>query len=345
MRWGVPLMGDRVAPRCTRADGLLLARVSHGRVVSHTRLTLAVRSPVELLDAVLEEGVEKLVCGGVSREVREALAAQDVAIVENVACSSGEVLAALDAGSLCAGYGLGTAPPGGFLSPGAGAAPTEAQEAQEVALDCLACQNRVCLAGQRCPGAISLEVPPLPEELGGLLEAASDIACEEERTLCRVAELVYFCLEMRFRRVGLAFCKDLLEPSRILAGVLRRFFEVVPVWCKVGGVAEDDTDVAPCNPLGQAAALNAAHTDVNVVVGLCIGADCLFDRASDAPVTHLFVKDRSLANNPIGALYSDHYLRESANPVAGSRRTDGDRDWPARLRASATGSAHWETRS
>jgi uncharacterized metal-binding protein/predicted Fe-Mo cluster-binding NifX family protein len=342
MRWAVPLMGDRVAPRCTRADGLLLARVSHGRVVSHARVAVAVRSPVELLDAVIEHDVEKLVCGGVSREMREALAAQDVAIVENVACSAGEVLAALDAGSLCAGYGLGTAPPAGGPLSGGGAGRTGAHGA---VLDCLACENRVCLGGQCCPGAPPSDALPVPEELGGLLEAATDIAREEERTLCRVAELVYFCLEMRFRRVGLAFCKDLLEPSRILADVLRRFFEVVPVWCKVGGVAEDDADAAPCKPLGQAAALNAAHADLNVVVGLCIGADCLFNRASEAPVTHLFVKDRSLANNPIGALYSDHYLRESANLAAGSRRTDVDRGWPARLRASARGSAEWETRS
>jgi uncharacterized metal-binding protein len=28
-------------------------------------------------------------------------------------------------------------------------------------------------------------------------------------------------------------------------------------------------------------------------------------------VTTLFVKDRSLANNPIAALYSEYYLRES----------------------------------
>jgi uncharacterized metal-binding protein len=343
MRWGVPLMGDRVAPRCTRADGLLLARVSHGRVVSHTRMALAVRSPVELLDAVSEHDVEKLVCGGVSREVREALASQDVAIVDNVACSADEVLAALDAGSLCAGYGLGTTLPAEGPPSGGASAPTPDEQGL---LDCLACEQRVCLAGERCPGAPARDASPLPEELGGLLEAATDIAREEERTLCRVAELVYFCLEMRFRRVGLAFCKDLLEPTRILTGILRRFFEVVPVWCKVGGVAEDDdTDSAPCNPLGQAAALNAAHTDINVVAGLCIGADCLFNRASEAPVTHLFVKDRSLANNPIGALYSDRYLRESANPAAGSRGADGLRGWPARLRAAAGGSAQRETRS
>ena len=41
--------------------------------------------------------------------------------------------------------------------------------------------------------------------------------------------------------------------------------------------------------------------------------------ASDAPVSTLFVKDRSLANNPIGALYSDYYLQEARRTAAGSR--------------------------
>ena len=339
MRWGVPLLGDRVAPRCTVADGLLLARVSHGRVVSDHQVAVALRSPVELLDAVVEHDIERLVCGGVSREVRDALGAQGVAIVENVACSASEVLAALDAGSLCSGYGFGPLP-----GP-AGEGRAAEGDRGPVGVDCLACEDRVCLSRGVCPGVAPVAVSPLPIDLGRILEAATDIAREEERTLCRVAELVYFCLEMQYERVGLAFCRDLLDPARILAGVLRRFFEVVPVWCKVGTVAGDDGDAALCNPLGQAAVLNAAGTRINVVVGLCIGADCLFDRASDAPVTHLFVKDRSLANNPIGALYSEHYLRESTNAAPVAQRGATDASWPARLRALSGDSALRETRS
>jgi uncharacterized metal-binding protein/predicted Fe-Mo cluster-binding NifX family protein len=316
---------------------LLLARVSHGRVVSDARLTVTLRSHVELLDAVAEHRVEGLVCGGVSREVREALATQGVVIVENVACSAEEVVAALDAGSLCSGYGFKSAcVDKGILLP---------PEARPAGVDCLACDDRVCLRGRPCPGAPAIAARPPVAVLGGLLDAATDIAREEERTLCRVAELVYLCLEMRFRRVGLAFCRDLLEPSRILAGVLRRFFEVVPVWCKIGGTAEEDGEAAPCNPLGQAAALAAAHTDINVVAGLCIGADCVFDRASEAPVTHLFVKDRSLAHNPIAALYSERYLRESANPSPTHRDGVAEGEWPARLRALSVGPPRRETRS
>ena len=66
-----------------------------------------------------------------------------------------------------------------------------------------------------------------------------------------------------------------------------------------------------CNPQGQAAVLNRVQTDLNVLVGLCMGADCLFTRFSQAPVTALFVKDKSLANNPVGAVYSGHHLKEA----------------------------------
>jgi uncharacterized metal-binding protein len=70
-----------------------------------------------------------------------------------------------------------------------------------------------------------------------------------------------------------------------------------------------------CNPQGQAAALNHIGTDINVLVGTCMGADCVFSAASEAPVTTLFVKDKSLANNPIGAVYSDYYLNEAARAL------------------------------
>ncbi len=148
-----------------------------------------------------------------------------------------------------------------------------------------------------------------------ILEAAADVSSEEERQLCRLAELVYFCLEMRFRKIGIAYCVDLQEPAEILAGVLDRSFKTVGVCCRLGTVPQRrDALISPinCNPLAQARFLNQAGTDLNVIVGLCVGADCVFAKESDAPVTTLFVKDKSLANNPIGAVYSEYYLRESA---------------------------------
>jgi uncharacterized metal-binding protein len=123
-----------------------------------------------------------------------------------------------------------------------------------------------------------------------------------------------------------------MEPAGILAGLLRRFFDVFPVCCKVGGqrVADPLTNdegsdseagaaCVACNPQGQAEILNRLNTDMNIIVGLCMGVDCLFARASRSPVSTLFVKDRSLVNNPIGAIYSDYYLNELARTTASER--------------------------
>jgi uncharacterized metal-binding protein len=76
-------------------------------------------------------------------------------------------------------------------------------------------------------------------------------------------------------------------------------------------------ETAACDPITQAAVLADAGCELNVVVGLCLGADCVFTGASRVPVTTLFVKDRSLANNPIGALYSEYYLQEALRTAAG----------------------------
>lgn len=59
-----------------------------------------------------------------------------------------------------------------------------------------------------------------------------------------------------------------------------------------------------CNPILQARLLNEAKTDLNVVIGLCVGHDSLFYRYSEAYVTTLVTKDRVTGHNPAAALYT-----------------------------------------
>jgi uncharacterized metal-binding protein len=61
---------------------------------------------------------------------------------------------------------------------------------------------------------------------------------------------------------------------------------------------------ALCNPILQARILNERGTDLNVIVGLCVGHDSLFIKHSKALVTTLVTKDRVLAHNPAAALYT-----------------------------------------
>ena len=62
-----------------------------------------------------------------------------------------------------------------------------------------------------------------------------------------------------------------------------------------------------CNPVAQARILNEVGTDLNVIVGLCVGHDILFSRHSAAPVTTLVVKDRVTGHNPAAALYGQNF--------------------------------------
>ncbi len=62
-----------------------------------------------------------------------------------------------------------------------------------------------------------------------------------------------------------------------------------------------------CNPIAQAEILNAVGTDLNVIVGLCVGHDALFTKHSRAPVTTLVVKDRVTGHNPVAVLYGQGF--------------------------------------
>lgn len=142
----------------------------------------------------------------------------------------------------------------------------------------------------------------------------------------RIKELIEFGKLMEARRIGVAFCAGLRdEAARIVSILEKAGFTVASVLCKCGGTDKTKLNVAKeykignpsafeagCNPVLQAELLNKAGTDINVIVGLCIGHDMLFTMTSKAPVTTLIVKDRLLGHNPVIALYSN-YHKQIAN--------------------------------
>ena len=93
--------------------------------------------------------------------------------------------------------------------------------------------------------------------------------------------------------------------------------------CKVGGISKEIVDLEDsvnpmCNPITQAEFLNKAKTDLNVIIGLCVGHDSLFIKYSKAPVIVLAVKDKVLAHNPLGAIYmADKYYKNKLFPPKG----------------------------
>ena len=138
---------------------------------------------------------------------------------------------------------------------------------------------------------------------------------------CRVRETIEFARRMGFRRIGIASCVGLLSESRILAKILRRCgFEVFGIGCKAGAVPKTAVGISArceavgknmCNPILQAKLLNREKTDLNIVMGLCVGHDALFYKYSQAIVTTLVTKDRVMGHNPVAALYtSDSYYKK-----------------------------------
>jgi uncharacterized metal-binding protein len=136
----------------------------------------------------------------------------------------------------------------------------------------------------------------------------------------RVEDTVAFARLMGWRRIGIATCIGLLEESRRLEQILRaQELDPVSVCCKVGSVDKealgvpDAEKVRPgtfepaCNPVAQARILNEVGTELNVIVGLCVGHDILFTRHSRAPVTTLVVKDRVTGHNPVAVLYGQGF--------------------------------------
>ncbi|NTU45310.1 MAG: DUF1847 domain-containing protein [Chlorobiaceae bacterium] len=138
--------------------------------------------------------------------------------------------------------------------------------------------------------------------------------------LTRVEEIIAFANRIGAKKIGLATCIGLSEESRIFARVLTtNDLEPYSVICKVGSVDKSEIGIddslkiqkgsheSLCNPILQAKLLNEEHTELNVIIGLCVGHDSLFMKHSDAPVTTLITKDRLLGHNPAAALYTSGF--------------------------------------
>ena len=188
--------------------------------------------------------------------------------------------------------------------------------------DCISCDDRVCYRGVDCTSiAGEAEEKLKDEDTRRMLVAAGAIEAEGYGKLTRVQELIEFLRRMGFRKIGVAFCIGLADEAGVLDAILKKQgFDVASVCCKICGISKDGLgirrlhadwdDEATCNPVGQALALGEAGTDINVLVGLCMGHDVLFNKYSHAPVTTLIVKDRVLAHNPAGALYSGYQRKK-----------------------------------
>lgn len=193
-------------------------------------------------------------------------------------------------------------------------------------IECANCRANNCYQGQKCvkgydfadAESASRQAYQLGENRN-VLEAAGRIEAEHYMQWTRLEEIMDYCRQMEYRRLGIAMCVGLAREAETLAKILSKEFTVFSICCKNGGISKDDFGLphvkegrfeATCNPVGQALLLNEEKTDLNIIVGLCIGHDILFAQYATAPCTTFVVKDRVLAHNPAAVLYSGYYQRK-----------------------------------
>lgn len=159
--------------------------------------------------------------------------------------------------------------------------------------------------------------------------AAAEVEGTYYGKLTRVEEIIAFANRIGAKRIGIATCIGLIQETRTFVKILKAHgLESFSVLCKVGSVDKTEVGIpdklkikpgsyeAVCNPVLQAELLNAQKTDLNVIVGLCVGHDSLFIKHSNALVTTLITKDRVLGHNPAAALYtSNFYYQRLLNPT------------------------------
>jgi len=143
------------------------------------------------------------------------------------------------------------------------------------------------------------EIRNTDPEVRKIATVAKSVETEGYRIWPRVRELIEFSKRMGLKKLGVAFCIGLKEETRQLVKILKSHgFEVSSVACTVNG---------GCNPVGQALTLNQQGTELNVIMGLCMGHDILFTKFSEAPVTTLVVKDRAMCHNPAAPLVNRYW--------------------------------------
>lgn len=204
-------------------------------------------------------------------------------------------------------------------------------------LSCAKCGSHPCYKGNldnlpaNCPmksyGEIYEEAAAIYRESAGFMACISArVEAGGYGVWPRVREIMEFSRLAGFTKLGLAFCVGLRNEAREVNRILEsNGFTVSSVMCKTGSRSKeelglrDDEKVRPgqfeamCNPVVQALLLNKEQTDLNVLLGLCVGHDTIFIKHSEAPITVLAVKDRATGHNPLAAVYAGHYFQSKVN--------------------------------
>lgn len=187
-------------------------------------------------------------------------------------------------------------------------------------MKCAKCPDNKChgAGGRNCTKLTHDEVKAIyradPENVK-IMETAAAIEGRHYCQFSRLEESAEFIKLMGLKKVGLAFCVGLREEAGYVSDYLSKFAEVESVCCKVCSMPKAELGLeqikpgveAMCNPMVQAKLLNDAGCEVNFTVGLCVGHDMLFNKATKVPTSCIITKDRLLGHNPAAAVNNRYW--------------------------------------
>jgi len=187
---------------------------------------------------------------------------------------------------------------------------------------CAECPTHACYTkGVNCTGAPTEEIrDSYTEDEKKIMQAAAFVEATYYNKLTRLEETAEFAKQMGYKKIGMTFCIGLQEEAKYISRYFSQFFEVYSVCCKNCSFAKTEFGLkqvdpnkeheAMCNPKYQAKFLNEQGVEFFVSIGLCVGHDSIFNANCNGPVTVLVAKDRVLAHNPLGAVYSRYWQKK-----------------------------------
>ena len=211
----------------------------------------------------------------------------------------------------------------------------------EIPIDCSKCGNQACWSASPQDGPIFCPTKTCEDSVRAAIHLYQEdpetrnMAIAAGRTegrsymkWTRVEDTIDFARNMGYKKLGIATCIGLMAEDRILQKILiAKGFEVVSICCKCGSIPKEEIGLLDnekakpgtfepmCNPVAQAKILEKAGTELNILLGLCVGHDALFTKYSGVPVTTLVAKDRITCHNPNAVLHgTSFYYKKLLSP-------------------------------
>lgn len=154
-----------------------------------------------------------------------------------------------------------------------------------------------------------------PEERK-MMEAAAYVEATYYMQYTRIQETAAFAQRMGYKKSAWPFASALATKWSSLPAISRNFstsilFAAKLRYCQGRAGPVPGHAGKPhrkhVQPENQAHFLNEQGCELFVSAGLCVGHDAIFNASCKGPVTNLIAKDRVLAHNPMGAVYSNYW--------------------------------------